>query len=262
MYEQILLRRQYLNSEIEKCLKVIKNSPEGKFYIAQNGKYTKWYISMPDESRKYLSKKEIKTAQLMARKRFHQEYLEELLKETNAIDFYLSHCPKPESSFKMSEKSIPYHSLNKSLYLSENDKGLIWQNTPYDTNPYLPEEKTHDSPTGRNFRSKSEVFIDMELASLHIPNRYECKLVINGEHMYPDFTILKVSTGELRYWEHFGKMDDPNYARKTYRKIDEYISAGFFPGENLICTFETKNHPLPYRNIQKEANYIRNWIES
>lgn len=262
MYDHILSRRQYLNSEIEKCLRVIQNFPEGKFYIAKNGQYTKWYISMPDENRKYLSKKEIMTARLMARKRFYQEKLDELLQERQAVDLFLNHCPAPEASFKMSKKSGPYRDLNTDLYLSENDKGLLWQNAPYETNPYHPEEKTHDSPTGRYFRSKSEVFIDIELASLNIPNRYECRLVLNGEDRYPDFTVLKVSTGELKYWEHFGRMDDPNYAKKAYRKIDEYIEAGFIPGENLICTFETKNHPLPYRIIQKEAAYLKNWIES
>lgn len=261
MYEQMLLRRQYLNSEIEKCLKVIQSSPEGKFYIAQNGKYNKWYISMPDETRKYISKKDKKTAQIMAAKRFYQERLEELLQEKYALDLYINHCPNPESSFMASVKSAPYQKLNQKLFLSNMDKGMIWQCAPYETNPYCPEEKTHDSPTGRYFRSKSEVFIDIELASLHIPNRYECKLLINGEAKYPDFTILKASTGELRYWEHFGRMDDPDYARKTHRKIDEYISVGLYPGENLICTFETKRHPLSYKIIQKEAGFLKEWLD-
>lgn len=261
MYEQMLLRRQYLNSEIEKCLKVIKNSPEGKFYIAKDRQYTKWYISMSDGTRKYVTKSDIKTAAQMSRKRIYQEKLDELLQEKYAVELFLNHCKNPADSFVFSDKSSPYFSLVPHLLSPCESRGLEWQNASFESNPYYPEEKIHSSPTGRLLRSKSEVFIDMELASLQIPNRYECRLTLNGEDIFPDFTILKVKTGEKKYWEHFGLMDDPRYSKKAFLKLDEYIKEGIIPGDNLICTFETKKHPLPYPEIRKKVREIKEWID-
>jgi len=51
----------------------------------------------------------------------------------------------------------------------------------------------------------------------------------------PDFTTLNKRTRVQRYHEHFGKMDDPQYARKALEKIRLYENNGIFVGEqNLI----------------------------
>ena len=57
--------------------------------------------------------------------------------------------------------------------------------------------------------------------------------------VYPDFTILRKRDGKEVYWEHDGRMDDPKYAEKAIRKINNYISNGLFPGDRLIVSFES-----------------------
>ena len=55
-------------------------------------------------------------------------------------------------------------------------------------------------------------------------------------------------------WEHFGKADDPDYMEYNTGRLNDLIRSGFYPGINLILTFETKNKPL-------DTNVVRALIE-
>lgn len=119
-----------------------------------------------------------------------------------------------------------------------------WSKSEFKQSTNYPENKIHLAPSGNMVRSKSEMLIDMLLYTNNIPFRYECELELNGIIIYPDFTIRNPRTGKLLYWEHFGKMDDSEYAHKTARKLNTYISNNIVPNIDLITTYETKNHPL------------------
>lgn len=69
--------------------------------------------------------------------------------------------------------------------------------------------------------------------------------------MYPDFTILNIHTGEITYYEHVGCLDDPIYADAFVRKMNNYIRNGIVLGENLIATFESREHPLDLIVVRK-----------
>ena len=62
--------------------------------------------------------------------------------------------------------------------------------------------------------------------------------------IHPDFTILHVPARKTLFLEHFGMMDDPEYANAAVSRIHLYIRHGILPGDSLIMTFETKNSPL------------------
>ena len=73
-----------------------------------------------------------------------------------------------------------------------------------------------------------------------IPYRYEYPLRLKGYGtVYPDFTLLKVSTREEVYLEHFGMMDDAQYSQKAIAKLQAYARNNIYPGKNLLLTFET-----------------------
>ena len=46
-------------------------------------------------------------------------------------------------------------------------------------------------------------------------------------------------------------MDDLNYSENALKKIDLYSENGFFPGKNMIYTFESKDKPLNTEVIEK-----------
>lgn len=114
-----------------------------------------------------------------------------------------------------------------------------------------PEQLIHKSCSGNVVRSKSEAMIDMFLYMNKIPFRYECALELEQITLFPDFTIRHPKTGKLYYWEHFGMMDNVNYAKKTYSKLELYGRYGIIPSIQLIVTFETKEHPLTVDVIEK-----------
>lgn len=122
---------------------------------------------------------------------------------------------------------------------------------PFEQNPKHPEDLIHKEISGNLLRSKSEAIIDTFLHQNRLPYRYECKLVLGQEILYPDFTIRHPKTGEIYYWEHFGKMDDPSYYRKVFPKLRLYTSHNIIPSINLITTFETQDNPLTVDVIEK-----------
>lgn len=69
--------------------------------------------------------------------------------------------------------------------------------------------------------------------------------------IYPDFTVRHPITGERMYWEHFGRMDDPEYREGACKKIKLYCDNGIIPSISLIATFETSDHPLDVERVEK-----------
>jgi len=92
--------------------------------------------------------------------------------------------------------------------------------------------------SGIRVRSKSERTIADALDQYEIPYLYESKLSLGNLIRYPDFTINRPFGGELVLWEHFGRMDNAEYRKAANEKIALYGKYGFFPSENLICTYE------------------------
>ena len=118
-------------------------------------------------------------------------------------------------------------------------------------------------------RSKSEVIIANALKAAGVPYRYEFPLLIDRNaadnmdtasaksgskdsdfydqdicQLHPDFYCMNLRTRQEFVWEHFGMMDDPDYAERATEKLGLYAENGFFPGKNLIITMETSENPL------------------
>ena len=100
-------------------------------------------------------------------------------------------------------------------------------------------------------RSKSEAMIAQVLFSHGIPYRYEEIHQILDASIATDFTIMHPVSHKIILWEHFGLSDLPNYQRSIDYKMPRYIRAGYLPGHNLITTYEDKQRPLSY--VQVEA---------
>lgn len=130
-----------------------------------------------------------------------------------------------------------------------------WKHAEYVHNPQHPEALKVRAADGSMVRSKSEAVIVSELLRANIPFRYECPHQIQNAVVYPDFTIRHPVSGEEFIWEHFGLMDDRNYAANACRKLETYIRAGYIPMINLILTSETKDHPLDYGIVRMLIAY-------
>ena len=78
-----------------------------------------------------------------------------------------------------------------------------------------------------------------------VPYRYEYPLNLKGLGLVrPDFWCLNVRERKEYGWEHLGMMDNIAYATKNVTKINHYEQNGYFPGKNMIFTFETSQQAL------------------
>lgn len=231
----------------------LKFTPEGYLRISRGKKKPRYYhCTEDDRSGVYISKKNEDLPRLLAQKTYDYQVLK-----------------KAEGRIKQINKILEDYSDNEieELYssLSEERKKLItpieplWEQVVQHwlQQPYQGKEFSDDVPViltnkGMRVRSKSEKTIADYFDQHGIPYKYECPLYLEGYGIiYPDFTIMSAKSGKVIYWEHFGKMDDPGYARKTVKKIDLYEKNGLFQGLRLIMTYETEHTVLNVRTIER-----------
>lgn len=232
-----------LQSKISQC-------PDGKLLCARNTNRCKWYIS-DGHSQTYLPKKNRKLAEQLAAKKYYTTLLKDLQAEKKATDLYLKYCPLTRQSEQLLSDTSLYSELLTPFFLTESQELLNWMNTSYERNTKYPEQLIHKTISGNLVRSKSESLIDMLLYTHTIPFRYECALQLGDITLYPDFTIRHPYSGQIFYWEHFGRMDDPIYCKNTYSKLQLYSSHGIIPSVHLITTYETQEHPLSTESVEK-----------
>lgn len=246
----MILESQKLNQQIESLQTQLHKFPKGKLVRTQNRSRCKWYVS-DGHNLTYIPKKDQAFAEQLAQKKYLSLLLKDLLQEKTAIDFYLRHH---NSGLTQSQKLLTdskYQKLLAPYFKPKSQELSDWMNAPYESNPKFPHQLYHKTISGKSVRSKSEALIDMLLHINQIPYRYEYALQLGDVTLYPDFTIRHPKTGQTYYWEHFGRMDDPNYSKNVYSKLQIYNSYGIVPTIQLITTYETKEHPLSSEKIEQ-----------
>lgn len=243
----------------------LKDSPEGSLKIRMNRGKVRYFHFMGNSSdvkndsrinktgacERYLSLKEKDFISALAQKAYDTKILNCIEQELKAIERYLNTCPKvmPEDWYK------ELHSERQKMIvpIAPDWERLRadWLSLQYEGKGFderIPEIYTDK---GERVRSKSELLIANELYRADVAYRYEYPVYIKGfGTIYPDFMILSEKKQKEICWEHFGRMDDPEYAQKAIQKIAAYEENGYVIGENLVVTFETKQTILTTRKIQ------------
>ena len=238
-----------LKGEKEKALKSV---PEGSLRICCHRNKTEFYhrTDPKDKNGTYIKEKEIHLAQKLAQKEYDKKVLASIEKELNAINKYFYFYPDRNAE-------QVYEHLHKErqkliMPVEEPDAEYIrnWEGVAYKGKEFYEDTPEFYTAKGERVRSKSEVIIADVLNREGIPYRYEYPVYVPGVgKIYPDFTVLNTRKRKEFLWEHFGMMDDPEYAEKAVQKIATYENKGFFPGENLILTYETRKNPLNQKSI-------------
>ena len=207
-----------------------------------------------EEGRKdiYIPGSELRGYRRLARSSYSKTILPVLERDLNAIDSFLR-----DYSF-LNEKELADRFAPQFLALCgqefESRETFIqkWKQLTWTERPQFGAEPNHPTLAGHMVRSKSEAMIDNALFSHGLAVHYERPLYLNGQNSprFPDFTILHPILLKEIYWEHLGRLDDPQYADRNCAKITEFMRNGVFPGENLILTFETDDHPLLSTDIE------------
>ena len=247
---------RFLNHAPEGCLKW-QNRNGKTYYYHQFMKNNKWV-------RRYIKKSEIALAKKLAQKHYYLEIKPILEKNLNEIKRFSKKCPLDEMESIYDNLSVERKKLVTPIQLSVKEKVKQWQAEVYEKNQMYPENLRYETEQGDIVRSKSEVII----ANILYQNRkdilykYErpLEIVENGRQktIYPDFTILNKHTGEITYWEHAGRMDDPNYANEFVRKMNTYIANDLLPGREIVVSYESLGNPLDIKVVKRLVKQIIN----
>ena len=197
---------------------------------------------------------ERKTAVLLAQKDYDRRIIKCAETELNILN-------KLISSYELGVAEDVYEKLNAArralvtpIFLPDDEFVKNWLAQSYEGLGFEEGALEFFADSGLRVRSKSEIGIANKYDELRIPMLFERPLKLKGwGTVYPDFTLLNVRLRKEFIHEHLGKMDDPDYAEENVAKINAYEKNGYYPGKNLILTFETKGNPFDTRKIEDIA---------
>lgn len=250
-YQKLLKRKKEIESELIVLKKELESLPPGELHLRRNGNYIKWFNHY-DGRIEYIPKTKRLFAEQLAVRKYKTMLMKELQIEKQAIDAYVKCMGRnPLRAVNLLKDNTGIKPLLDKYFNMYHYDIEAWLQEPYEKNMTHPEHLIHKTAAGFKVRSKSETLIVSKLYLNHIPFRYECALHLGESVVYPDFTILHPTTKKIYYYEHFGMMDNSEYAHAAYRKLELYLEHGIVPSINLLTTFETKTHPLDYDVIDK-----------
>lgn len=243
-----------LESIIKKAEKSLKNAPEGQLRVIRNKNSYQYYLreSKQDINGKYIKNKDRKLAVALAQKEYDLKILAIAKSQRNQLLRFLNGYEpmKMEQMYnglsKARQEMIATYSLPQEQYIEQ------WLDRPSCCKPFLAGAVEIYTEKGERVRSKSEKILADKFYMMGIPYLYETPLYLQGFGVvYPDFLLLNKRSRKEFYWEHLGRMDDPEYSKKAIVKIEEYQRNGIIQGKNLIVTYETKEHPLNIKSVEQ-----------
>lgn len=181
----------------------------------------------------------------------------QVLKKVKELKKTLYTDPRSYDPFEIQRLYEDFYSAFKELTPREfqpNTKQIkVWlsQNTP---STHFPEELKFPTTRGDKVRSKYEQSMANILYELNIPYLYERPKQINHKPYLPDFTLLDPQNGTSVYIEAFGLMENPDYCKKSIKKIHDYEAAGYIQGKDFFMVFDDPDSPFDpaaFRNLMK-----------
>ncbi len=259
LFHQLVERKAYLEALQEEIVSSLEHSPKGKLRVSNDKGIPRYYhvTGEKDTRGKYISKKQQGLALQLGQKDYMEKLHQKVREELEDIDKYLLKHGECDLENVFLDLNVYRKNIVKPMVVPDEMFVAQWRKETYESNPYRPEEKVYVTKREETVRSKSELLLADMYHELDIPYRYEAVLRLkNGSKKYPDFTILKVNTREIIYHEHFGLMDDDDYRRQNFMKLDEYRDNGIYPGKNLIITYEVAGCYLNIKEIKKMIKEI------
>ena len=229
------------------------NVPDGTLKIRySHGRPQYWKVSEVSgiKREEYIGIDEKRFAEILAQKSYDLKVLEKAQRELDALGKLIRQYEDGTFESISSQLSAARKELITPQWMSDDDFVKQWLEEPYNGLGFEEGDREYYSEKGLRVRSKSECDIANKYDQYGVPIKYEKPVVLkNGKIVYPDFTGLNIRRRSIFIHEHMGRMDDPAYLERNIRKIQDYQASGYYPGINLILTFETKNNPFDPRTM-------------
>ncbi len=254
LIREIKSRLKYLDV-LHSQMAVQVKTVEGSLTIDRSKGCVRFVKRLDDKTRVYLSDKDKDLIASLAQKRFNEKVMVTGNKERRQLESCLKILENSKDGLSDVTKVLPLMPeefkplIRNSIHQANDEYARQWQDRKLSKR--IRDEFTEKidplkTKRGDFVRSKSELIIADKLFDADVPYFYEVRKDIPGkrEHFFPDFLVLNRNTRKEFLWEHFGMLDNEDYVRATQRKLSEYAKMGYFPGKNMIVTFESAGVPL------------------
>ena len=263
-------------AQLEQALKTkqysVKHTPAGQVRIVQNKGSLQFYRreSQTDTQGTYMPRSQDKLAHALIQNAYDQDAITAIQAELKYLRSFLKVYKNKSTDNLYKKLNPPRRQIVEPLTLDDIQYAEQWLNVEYKRMKFPAGQTPLLTDNNDQVRSKSEVIIANELKATGVPYRYEFPLLMDKNaatpdfpdydfcNLHPDFYCLNLRTRKEYAWEHFGMMDDPEYAARTAEKLALYAQNGFYPGKNLIITMETTKQPLSSQTIKGViAEYLK-----
>ena len=251
---ELLTRKHHLEGIIKNLTKKLEKAPSGGLKCCRHGNSFFYYHTMSGKNnRSYIRSKDRKKAAALAQKEYFLKALRLAENELAQIDCKCKSYPGKTYEETILEMSQGKRLLVNPIWLPDKEFFEQWQAQAYVGKGFTENDKDgFYTEKGERVRSKSEVLIANTLSRFHVPYLYEYPLKINELGLiHPDFRVINIRTRHEFFWEHNGKMNDTTYGNGFANRYQKMIQNNFFPGYNLIMTFESGDYPLSQLVIDK-----------
>lgn len=253
LLENVLKKRDELAGLAMTLEKKLRNSPKGNLCISKSHKSIQYHLAEEGNPHKkmYLNKKKLSTAISLAQRDYNKNLLAEIKKNILTMNTFIKTYTPQKLINCYTNLPQGRKKLVTPFFISDEEYAQNWQKKEYEHKKEAPEGNLL-SFKNEPMRSKSEVIIANLLKEKNIPYHYEYPVHMkNGATFHVDFLCLNTRTRQEFYWEHCGRMDDPDYTSSMTRRISEYSRTGIILGKNLIITMETEQSPLDIKEVER-----------
>lgn len=243
----ISIRKAALEKIIKEKQRSLKDTPEGHLRICCRKGHAEYYWrkTSKDNNGDYLPKGKRELAAKLAQKEYDKKLLSLAKKELRLSSAYLEHITGSPIPAVYDKLPAARKELVAPVSTPDDEYKRLWLSESYEPMGFDNDAAEYYTDNGIRVRSKSEIIIAGMLEKHDIPYKYEYPLQLSGKGtVRPDFLCLNVRTRKEYIWEHFGMMDNEEYAIKNVAKINSYSENGYFPGINMIMTFEASHIPV------------------
>ena len=238
-------REEELEEIIFQCKKQLSELPKGKLRVAARRYGAQYYAKTDGKREVYLTKKQRGLASKLAQRNYCERVLQQAISEQKHLRAMMKTCRENSIVAIWTGMHPARRALVEPFEVTDEEFVERWSNESYEPKKFDENDISYTTERGERVRSKSEKIIADMLFARGVPYYYEFPLHLPGRgDIYPDFRVLNVRLRREFRLEHFGMMDNPEYAASFLRKMRSYEQSGFFPGDNLLFTMETSREPL------------------
>lgn len=251
--DSVIHRKACIEELIGDLDKQIKKAPEGSLRIVDKKSYCQyfWRNDSKDTNGKYIPKEKMNLIRALAQKEYNRKVLKLAQKEEKILKKYAQLISDESYQKIYDEEHMARKQVITPIQSDIDEYVKAWKSEEYEPMGFIDNTEFY-SNNGVRVRSKSELIIANLLEQYEIPYKYEKPILLHGLGIVrPDFICLNKKDREEYIWEHFGMMDNSDYAIKNISKINTYQQNGYYLGTNMIASFETSTQPISSRNIKR-----------